>query len=235
MNNFSEFLQKKKNHKFNWLWVIMLIALFAMVYFGQSVFAPLPAAAPTATPVSAATPTPAEFLPDYDTASDPVLAATETDTRPFWQIALDMGWKLLLVIGLVYATLLGLRWLQKFKNPLKDGGATIQVLETVGLAPGRSLHLVVVGEKTLLLGSTEQHIALLSELADAHIPLPDETVAEDDEPSAFEQALAHAEPVAVPVPEPPVTSPPWQVTISRLHHDVQSMRQTVGGFNDDLA
>lgn len=229
MNDFSKFLQKKKDQKFNWLWVVMLAALFAMVYFGQSTFAPPPSVAPTATPAPEVTPVATAFLPDYDSTADPVTAA-ETDNRPFWQIALDMGVKLLLVIGLVYATLLGLRWLQKFKNPMSDGGATIQVLETVGLAPGRSLHLIVVGEKTLLLGSTEQNISLLSELADAHIPLPEE------EPSAFETQLSQTE-IAFPADEIPAEPgvPPWQATLSQLHHNVQSMRQTVGGLKDDLA
>ncbi len=230
MTDFSKFWRKKERGKFNRLWVVMLVALFAMVYFGQSTFTPPPTAAPAATSVPAATPTAAEFLPDYDSTADPVTAA-ETDNRSFWQIALDMGVKLLLVIGLVYATLLGLRWLQKFKNPLGEGGATIQVLETVGLAPGRSLHLIVVGEKTLLLGSTEQNISLLSELADAHIPLPEE------EPSAFEAQLSQTEttPFSAEEVSAEIDISSWQTTFSQLHHNVQSMRQTVGGLKDDLA
>ena len=230
MKNFSAFLPKN-NNKFNGLWVVVLIALGAMVFLGQGVLSPPPAPAPTATTAPQATPAPTAFLPDYDSTADPALAAAETDTRPFWQIALDMGVKLLLVIGLVYATLMGLRWLQKFKNPMGNGGATIQVLETVGLAPGRSLHLVVVGEKTLLLGSTEQNIAMLSELADAHISLPEEASA-PEAPSAFEKELSQVETV---LPDEPMAVPAWQATMDRLHHDVQSMRQVVGGYQDDLA
>ncbi len=230
MTDFSKFWRKKERGKFNWLWVVMLVALFAMVFLGQSTFTPPPSAAPTAVATPDTTPATTEFLPDYDSTVDPV-AVAESDNRPFWQIALDMGVKLLLVIGLVYATLLGLRWLQKFKNPMNDSGAAIQVLETVGLAPGRSLHLIVVGEKTLLLGSTEQNISLLSELADAHIPLPEE------ESSAFEAQLSQTETSPFPIEDIPaeVSVPPWQTTLSQLHHNVQSMRQTVGGLKDDLA
>ncbi len=243
MPGFPDFRQKKKPPKINWLWIISLFALGLMVVFGQSMLSPAPVAV-SPTPVSTAVsdtvtaPSTADgaFLPDYDTTLDPAMVTAKSDSRPFWQVAVDMGVKLLLVIGLVYATLIGIRWLQKFKNPITGGGATIQLLETVGLAPGRSLHLIVVGEKTLLLGSTDQQISLLSELADAHVPLPADEPVILQPTSEFEAQLASTQAASTsPVDVPPVESP-WQATMSKLHLNIQEMRHdVVEGFENDLA
>ncbi len=229
MTGFPDFWQKKekKPGKSVWLWLGMFVLFAVVVLFGQSALVP-PAPAPTPTVVAtaadeASTAPSDSFLPDYQSTLDPNVAALEADNRSFLQIGIDMAVKLAIVIALVYGLLLGLRWLQQFKNPIKTGGATIQVLETIGLAPGRSLHLIVVGEKTLLLGSTEQNIALLTELADAHIPLPDEDLPAADEPASFETALTQTA-VPVDVPAPPDA---WQTTLSSLRHNVQEMRDVM--------
>ncbi len=229
MTGFPDFWKQKekKPGKSVWLWLGMFVLFAVVVLFGQSALVP-PVPTPTPTAVAeipaddAAAPSDS-FLPDYQSTLDPNVAALEADNRSFLQIGIDMAVKLAIVIALVYGLLLGLRWLQQFKNPVKTGGATIQVLETIGLAPGRSLHLIVVGEKTLLLGSTEQNIALLTELADAHIPLPDEDLIAADEPASFEAALTRT---AAPV-ETPVPTDAWQATLSSLRHNVQEMRDVM--------
>ena len=53
----------------------------------------------------------------------------------------------------------------------------------VGLAPGRTLHLVMAGEKTLLIGATDYHLSLLAELPNASAPVVEEAAI------AFEEAL----------------------------------------------
>lgn len=238
MTGFPDFTQKKKKSgKSIWLWLVMLGLFFAVVMFGQTVLIPqettttkAPATAELAdTPTDTVAPTPDSFLPDYQSTLDPnVDAATPSDTS-FLQTAIDVGWKLGIVIALMYGLLIGLRWLQQFKNPVKGTGATIQVLETIGLAPGRSLHLIVVGEKTLLLGSTEQNIGLLTELADAHLPLPEEEPVPEEE-LPFEQSLAVAEAVSVELSESTRPEPAafgWQNTLDALRNNVQNMRDSV--------
>lgn len=230
MTGFPDFWKKKekKPGKSAWLWLVMFLVFAVVVLFGQSALVPPP---PTPTPTAvadvsaddAAAPNDS-FLPDYQSTLDPNIAALEADNRSFLQIGIDMAVKLAIVIALVYGLLLGLRWLQQFKNPIKSGGAAIQVLETVGLAPGRSLHLIVVGEKTLLLGSTEQNIALLTELADAHVPMPDEDIAVAGEASSFETVLTQTAP---PVETPPAPMDVWQNTLSSLRHNVQEMRDVM--------
>lgn len=105
---------------------------------------------------------------------------------PDWETSGTLILKVLFVLGLVYLALSGLQWFRQKKFGLTGDGSTITVLETVNLAPGRGLHLITVGEKTLLIGSTEQHLTMLTELADLTPPLP-----EGD--SQFEQNLAEAQ------------------------------------------
>lgn len=213
-----------------------------MVILGQVLYAPdnttppVPTIAETGASV-ATTPTDTEssgFLPEYN-PDNPELASAQADNRPFWQVALDMSVKLLLVIALIYGMLIGMKWLQKVKNPAASGTATIQVLETVGLSPGRSLHLVVVGEKTLLLGSTEQNINALTELATNDAPIDEAVI--DDEPEAEVAYLSAFEAKLKAVDENQVSSyakseaetMEWSDTLNKMRNGVQNFRHAVGG------
>ncbi len=71
--------------------------------------------------------------------------------------------KTALVVALLYGVLLFAR---KFSNGagFAPSGAAISLLQSVHLGPGRSVHLVSVGGRTLLIGSTSQHVSLLSEV-----------------------------------------------------------------------
>lgn len=68
---------------------------------------------------------------------------------------------LALVLGLLMAVLW---WLRRATARGGGGGRYIQVLETVDLAPGRSLHLVALGGRGLVVASTAQRCELLCEL-----------------------------------------------------------------------
>lgn len=176
-------------------WVLVFTVLVLLLLVLGPVLYPA-APAPTATPPLASAENSADepFLPEYDSTQGTTLAMASADQRPLWQVSLDVGLKLLLVIGLLYLTLAGLRRLQKAKGASLGNTATIQVLETVGLAPGRTLHLVVVGEKTLLIGSTDHNVSLLANLAESTIPLTDDlAVAPAEEAPSYTPPLPHFE------------------------------------------
>jgi flagellar biogenesis protein FliO len=177
------------------------------------------------------------FLAEYDLSSspfldaDPKLASTlNMAERPPLLVAAELGAKLILVIGLAYVVLAGLRWLQgnRYKSP-GASSATINVLETTGLGPGRALHLVVVGEKTLLIGATEHQLSLLTELSDTAVSLPaDMDIAEDEQ---FDQALdvQAAQPPVSPAQAQQESPPPTQprVPVSDLHAALAGLRASV--------
>jgi len=117
----------------------------------------------------------------------------------------------------------------------------------VGLAPGRSLHLVVVGEKTLLLGATDHQVALLTELQPEAAPLPADTPADDEmaervpvSPPPPEAGASFADALAAKIDDQEaVTYHPhrqqtkatlddWQSTLSAIQRDMQQMKDAAG-------
>lgn len=75
-------------------------------------------------------------------------------------------------------------WLRRAAARSGGSGRYIQLVETVELAPGRSLHLVALGGRGLVVASTAQRCELVCELDS----LPDEKRAE--EPSWAEAWVA---------------------------------------------
>ncbi|GAB4435792.1 MAG: hypothetical protein Kow0031_17530 [Anaerolineae bacterium] len=231
-------------------WWLLLAAVGAafIFYLGQLPASPpeaavAPETAPTANPApqaAAETAPDTGYLAEYDPDANPMLAATPTEKQE-WELGIDVFVKLALVLALVYLAMLGLRWLKKGKNSGLNGSTTINVLETTGLAPGRSLHLVVVGEKTLLLGATDTHISLLTELPNAALPLPEEApefeqvmAAQTTQPEAItpgDDLPPHLKLPAAPTPDDAAAEyvPDWQAALAGMRAGIRSMQNTVGG------
>ncbi len=101
----------------------------------------------------------------------------------------DLGVKLLLVLGLAYGSLLLLRRLG-IGGAAPAAGAlpasdTLRLLNSLTLAPNRSLHLVrAPGGKLLLVGSTPQQVNLIADLGER----PDLLL--DEDPVSFLQVLS---------------------------------------------
>jgi flagellar biosynthetic protein FliO len=121
-------------------WKQFAIGIGAAAAFGLFALSLLPA------------PRPAETVPGL--APEPV-----SELGLAVRVLLNLG----LVIGLIYGSLALLRRWQ--------GGATgarparqLAVLETTRLSPRQAVHLLKVGERTLLLGATDQAVTLLAEL-----------------------------------------------------------------------
>ncbi|GEM_PF-1853355 len=76
---------------------------------------------------------------------------------------LKMAGALAVILGGIFC----LAWSVKLILPgmqIKKTGGRIKLIETLHLAPKKQLHLVTVQGKTMLLGSSEQGITLLSEI-----------------------------------------------------------------------
>lgn len=93
-----------------------------------------------------------------------------SDTSVIWQvfsILLNLGLVLLLIFALASI-------LRRFKvGQAGISGKQLSLLETLYLSPKQKVHLVRAGEKVFLVGATDGHLALLSEV-DVEIP-PEKT------------------------------------------------------------
>ncbi len=91
--------------------------------------------------------------------------------------AIDLFLKLGIVVALAYASL---ALLKRYTVGATRSTSMLQVLDSTTLAPNRSVYVVRVGEKRLVLGVTQTHISTLAELepeAASEVPAPPEVVA----------------------------------------------------------
>lgn len=124
----------------------------------------------------------AEPVPDVALSSDEAggdfLASLETakgekpdeEEAPLYITAVGFILKLGLVLGLAYATILGLRKFTGLKGAAPCGRQRIRVLENSTIGASKMLHLVEVGPRKLLLASTPNQISLIAELGPDDLP-----------------------------------------------------------------
>lgn len=80
---------------------------------------------------------------------------------------MDLIWDVVAKTALVLAVLYAALWLLRryyLRGGAARNGTSLLVLQSAQLGPGRSLHLIGVGGKTLLVGSTSQQISLIAEV-----------------------------------------------------------------------
>lgn len=146
------------------------------------------AAAPAVRPTPARTavkkpaPTATTFLPDYQ---DP---KREPD-MPLGRVIFDLAWKLAVVLGIAYGSIWMLRGILQRPGVMPGRKGHLKVLESASLGPNRSIHLVKVGGKVLVVGSTNDQITAIGEVDDP------ETLSDlaKDAPRAFAEHLSAAE------------------------------------------
>jgi len=107
-----------------------------------------------------------------DTGDKDFLAALNADTEkepsakepPVYVTALSFIFKLGIVLALAYGTIYALKRFNGFKGTLGSGGQRIRVVENASLAANRSLHLIEIGSKRLLVASTPNQVNVITEL-----------------------------------------------------------------------
>lgn len=113
--------------------------------------------------------------PRANTASVPNLSATPgSDTRSVKAVpgmsAGDMP-GLFVKVGIVAGLLGGSLWLlRRYAGPgMRQSGRTgiVTIADTIPLAQGRSLYVVDIGDRALVVGATQQQFSLLAEMSDA--------------------------------------------------------------------
>lgn len=93
---------------------------------------------------------------------------------------------LVVVVGLIAALWWVMKRVQRSRYPGAEGraGTAVEIVATTALGPNRALHLVRVGDQTILIGATEHAITTVARLSD------DESEAELLERAARDPGLA---------------------------------------------
>ena len=102
------------------------------------------------------------YLRDYQELT------TAAPAQPWWGLTFDLLIKLGLVIGLIYLTMWALRtYVLGPQAKVKAGGKLVgrlEVLDTTNLAPNRTVYLVEVADRVLVLGATATTLSTLAEI-----------------------------------------------------------------------
>jgi flagellar biosynthetic protein FliO len=78
----------------------------------------------------------------------------------------DLVLKLALVLVAAYASVWALKKFTQRRGRLLPARGSVRILETTSLAPNRGLHLVSVGSRVFMIGSTPESINLLGEVSE---------------------------------------------------------------------
>ena len=144
---------------------------------------------PVAKPQSEAVKAPADghgerdFLTSLDAGETP---AREEKEPPVYVTMVRFTLSLALVLGLAYATILGLKRFTGMKTAMGTVGRRIRVVENTPLGANRALHLVEIGQRRLVLASTPSQVNLIAEMSADELPEP----TAPEPPAGFKEQLA---------------------------------------------
>ena len=92
-------------------------------------------------------------------------------------------WRLALVLMVLGICVAGLRWWSKRTSGPRSSTGYLRIIDTLPFQGGRSVHLVAVGERVIVVGATAQQLSFLAELKDEDAATLLEDRAEAVEPS----------------------------------------------------
>ncbi len=79
---------------------------------------------------------------------------------------LSLIWRLALVLGVLGICIFGLRWWSKRAAGPRSTTGYLRIVDTLPIQGGRSVHLVAIGERVIVVGATAQQLSYLAELKD---------------------------------------------------------------------
>lgn len=80
--------------------------------------------------------------------------------------AFSLIWRLGLVVVVIGGSIFGLRWWNRRVSGPRSTTGYLRIVDTLAFQGGRSVHLVAVGERVLVVGATTQQLSFLTELED---------------------------------------------------------------------
>ncbi len=108
-----------------------------------------------------------DFLASLESADKP---DNNTEEAGFYVTLVRFGLSLALVLALAYLTILGLKRFTGLKAPFTSGHGSMRVVENLSLGAGRTLHLVEIGSRRMVVASTATSVSLVTEIGPDDLP-----------------------------------------------------------------
>jgi len=102
-------------------------------------------------------------LPDEPMPAPTDVALRPSEPKPTWRLILNALFQLAFVVGVIYAAAWVVRR-TRYGAALAPGGSRLRVVDTLRLGADRSLHVVEVEGRLLLIGSAPHTMSLITEL-----------------------------------------------------------------------
>lgn len=122
-------------------------------------------------------------------ATDVSSAATSYQSPTLLPSLYRIGGALALVIACIYAGIFLLKKVTGQRYSPGHKGSLMEVVETLSIAPKKTLSLIRVVDRTVLIGVTDEHISVLSELDEEETKVIKATLQSDEEPEKFGNML----------------------------------------------
>jgi flagellar biogenesis protein FliO len=144
-----------------WLAAIGGVLILAIVFV--SVAAPQPKTGTTSD--FRITPGTVDETTGADQAAEP-----DTGGRPGFSLsaggAVSLIWRLGLVALVIAGAVVGLRWWGRKAIAPRSTTGFLRIIDTLAISNGRTIHLVALGDRVIVIGATAQQMAYLNELTD---------------------------------------------------------------------
>jgi flagellar biogenesis protein FliO len=109
-----------------------------------------------------------ETVTATDTGAQNAATGVDTSNAPGFSLsaggAVSLAWRLALVALVIAGAVVGLRWWgRKAMSPRSTTGF-VRIVDTLAISNGRTIHLVALGNRVIVVGATAQQLAYLNEL-----------------------------------------------------------------------
>jgi flagellar biogenesis protein FliO len=78
--------------------------------------------------------------------------------------AVSLMWRLGLVVLVIAGAVVGLRWWGRKAMAPRSTSGFLRIVDTLAISNGRTIHLVALGDRVIVVGATSQQLAYLNEL-----------------------------------------------------------------------
>ena len=149
------------------LWIVALGGVFLLALAFISLFAP---STPNNSPLNIRPETTASQALDGAQASATPATSTSSSSGSGFSLGggqlFSLAWRLGLAVVIIAGSIFALRWWGKKTAGPRSTTGFIRVIDTLAIGNGRTVHLLAMGDRVIVVGATAQQLTFLNELTE---------------------------------------------------------------------